>query len=329
MRRRDLLILLGGTLPIWPLAGNALQSEKVWRIGYLSGRSRPASLEADVNSAFLTGMRDFGYTEGKDFVMEWRFADGHLERWPGLASDLVRLNVDVIVAISTGAVRAAQQATTTIPIVIGYASDPVSNSLVASLARPGANTTGLATLLTDITAKHLELLTTAVPGLSRIALLWNPSNAGHPDVLKGFQVAARQAGVTALPAEARNIEEIEAAFREMTDQRAGALVVLTDPLFNSNEKRVTELALKHRLPSIHANREYAEAGGLMSYGDSLTYFFRRAAFYVDKILKGTKPGDLPIEQPTTFQLVINLKTANALGLTISPSLIARADTVIE
>jgi putative ABC transport system substrate-binding protein len=274
-------------------------------------------------------MRDFGYVQGKDFVMEWRFAEGDFDAVPALATGLVRSEVDIIVVTFTGGAKAVQQATKTIPIVVGYTSDPVGNGLVSSLRHPGGNTTGLATLLTDMSPKHVELLLTVVPHLSRMAVLWNPSNSGHTVVLDSAQAAAREAGVKILPVKARTFQEIENSFATAKQEQTEALLLVTDPLFNSELSLIADLSVRHRLPTIHANREYPAAGGLMSYGDSLVSFFRRAAYYVDRIIKGARPGDLPMEQPTRFSLVINLKTAKSLGLEIPPTLLARADEVIE
>jgi putative ABC transport system substrate-binding protein len=327
--RRKLLVVLGAGALAVPLSSFAQQQRKVWRVGFLSPRRRPASLDTDYFGAFPRGMRDLGYVEGKNLVIEWRFADGKFEHLPGLAAELVRLKVDVIVAAGPPAIVAAQKATTTIPIVIVTSIDPVDAGLVKSLARPGGNITGISNLSGEVSPKHLELLLTMVPKLSRVAVLVNPANSAHATMLKNVQAAAQKAHVKVLPVEARTLQEIETAFSVMTKENAGAIIVGLDPFFNQQVRQIAELAAKHRLPSISAYAVYAEGGGLMSYGSSLTDNFRRAATYVDKILKGANPGDLPVEQPTKFELFINRKTAKALGLTIPQSLLISTGKVIE
>ena len=328
MKRREFITLLGGAAAM-PLAARAQQGGKLWRIGYLSGIARPPSLQASYFGGFLEGIRELGYIEGRDYLVEWRFADGHYERFPDLAAELVRLKVDVIVVAASAAIRPVQQATGTIPTVFSYSIDPVGNGLVTSLARPGGNTTGLSSSLEDIVAKHVELLAMAVPGLSRIAVLVDPSNPNHPEALKKAEAAASLGGLAIIVVEARTSDELESSFRAMREHGVGALVALPDSLFTNSRRRIADLALSTRLPSVFAERDFVEAGGLMSYGESLRDFNRRAAAFVDKIFKGAKPGDLPIEQPTRFLLVINLKTAKTLGLEIPPMLLARADEVIE
>ena len=274
-------------------------------------------------------MRELGYVEGRNFVIEWRFADGKYERLASLAAELVRMKVDIIVTGGTAANRAAQQATTTIPIVNAAMIDPVGNGFAASLARPGGNITGLSLATTDVSPKHFELLKIMLPKVTRVAALENPGNPGHPAILKSLQTNAGQVGVKLLPVDARTAEEIERGFAMMKREKAEAVIVAVDAFFIGQRQQLAELALKHRLPSIFSVAEHAEAGGLMSYGQDLADFYRRAAAYVDKIFKGAKPGGLPIEQPATFTLVINRKTAKALGLTISRELLLRADRVIE
>jgi putative ABC transport system substrate-binding protein len=275
-------------------------------------------------------MAEFGYVEGKNVVIEWRFADGAYDRLPALAADLVRLNVDVIVAPSSSAIRAAQQATTTIPIVFLSTGDPVGSGFVASLARPGGNITGLSNTNLDVSAKLLELLMAMAPKLSRVAVLGNPGSSTHSAILKSVQDAARlRAGVRVLSVEARTREEIERGFVRMTQDRADGVMVAADAFLNEQSLHIAPLALKHRLPSISQPRVYAEAGGLMSYGPNTADSYRHAATYVDKILKGAKPADLPVEQPTKFELAVNLKTAKALGLKIPESIRIRADEVIR
>jgi ABC-type uncharacterized transport system substrate-binding protein len=312
-----------------PLAAGAQQMAKVARIGYL-GTNRAANPQ--LHEAFRQGLRDLGYVEGRNLVIEYRDAEGKVERLPALAPELVALNVDVIVAPGTPQALAAKQATRTIPIVFTAAGDPVTDGLVTSLARPGGNVTGLATLSPELVGKNLEQLKQAVPGVSRVAILWQPGGMGERtenDMLKGVEVTARALGMRPQLIEARGPADFDRAFSEMTRARAGTLTVVGSSMFVSERRRLVDLAAKHRLPAMYAQRAYVDAGGLMSYGPDVADLFRRAATYVDKILKGAKPGDLPVEQPTKFELVINLKTAKALGLTIPPSLLQRADQVIE
>ena len=326
MKRRDFITLLSGTAAAWPLAARAQQTRKVWRVGFLSGSSR-ASMP--VLSGFTQGMRELGYVENQDLFIEWRFAEGKYDRFPDFMAELVRLKVDAIVLGTPAAIRPAQQATSAIPIVIGYSVDPVKNGFVASLSRPGGNTTGLASSLEDSSTKQIELLATSVPKLSSVGLLMNPGTPTASAVLSNAQASARKAGLETIPVEARSAEEIENAVSTLTNKRVGAVMVIPDALFFAERKRIAERTLQMLLPTVFAQREYVEAGGLMSYGENLKDFFRRAASFVDKIFKGAKPGDLPIEQPTRFYLVVNLKTAKALGLTISESFLLRADEVIE
>jgi len=286
-----------------------------------------------VHEAFRQGLRDLGYVEGRNVVIEYRDAEGKLERLPALAAELVALKVDVIVTGGgTPTALAAKQATRTVPIVFIAVGDPVTSGLVTSLARPGGNVTGLTSLAPELVGKWLELLTQAVPGVSRVAFLWQPGVIGErteKDMLKAADVAARALGVRLQFVEARGPADIDRAFSDMTRTRAGALTVLPYAMFNSERRRLVDLAAKNRLPTVYSFREYVDAGGLMAYGPNLADLIRRAATYVDKILKGAKPADLPVEQPTKFELVINLKTAKALGLTIPPSLLGRADEVIQ
>ncbi|MGH8700266.1 MAG: ABC transporter substrate-binding protein [Burkholderiales bacterium] len=279
--------------------------------------------------ALREGLRDLGYVEGKNIVIEFRWAEAKYERLPGLAAELVQLKVDVIVAANPPAIQAAQQATTIIPIVMVSSPDPVGARFIASLSRPGGNITGLSNINVDLSGKYLELLRAAVPKLSRVAVLVNPGHPQHPDMLKNIQAAAKTTGVNVSPVQASTASQIEATVGAMTRERAGALIVLPDSFFNTQRRQIAELAAKNRLPSIVSGREFVEAGGLMSYGQNTLERFRRATYYVDKILKGAKPGDLPVEQPTKFELVINMKTAKAIGLAISQDLLFRADRVIE
>jgi putative ABC transport system substrate-binding protein len=325
--RRNFLAALGASVIAAPLSSFAQQQGKIWRIGFLGLASAVASTH--LVDALRAGLRDHGYVEGRNIVIEYRWADGKYERLPELAAELVRLKVEVIVGQGTPGSLAAKQATTTIPIIMATSADPIGSGLVASLARPGGNVTGLSNLSGDLGAKSLEILLSIAPKLSRVAVLMNPLNSSNITVLKGVQNAVPRAEIKILPMEARTAQEIETAFSTMTQQKAGAIIVVLDPFLNQQARQIAELAVKNRLPSIGGNAAYAEAGCLMSYGSSQAYDFRRAATYVDKILKGTKPGELPVEQPTKLELIINGKTANALGLKIPQSLLISADKVIE
>jgi ABC-type uncharacterized transport system substrate-binding protein len=327
--RRKLLVALGVSVLATSLVSFAQQQGKIWRIGFLSQRPRPASLDSDIFGAFRRGMRELGYVEGKNLVIEWRWAEGKYDRLPELAAELVQMKVDVIVAAGAQDISAAQKATSTIPIVMATAPDPVGSGFVKTLARPGGNITGLSNLSAEVSPKHLEMLLSMVPKLSRVAVLVNPANPAHAMVLKSVQSAAQRTSAKILPVEARTAPEIEKAFSAMAREKAGAVIVARDGFFIQQVRQIAELAAKNRLPSISGYRNYAEAGGLMSYGQNPAESFRRAATYVDKILKGAKPGDLPVEQPTKFELLINRKTAKALGLTIPQSLLISADRVIE
>ena len=289
-------------------------------------------MDADYYGGLPAGLRALGYVEGKNLLMEWRFADNEVARLHGLAEELVRLKMDVIVVPGEAATRAAQKAISTIPMVVINAGDLVAMGYAASLARPGGNITGVMNFPEDISTKHLEMLLSMVPNLSRVALLVSKPGGLYSDtILKKIQAASAstKTGVSILTVEAGNTKEIETAFAMMTREKAGAVIVLQSPLFYEQRKQIAELAAKYRLPSVSSYREYAEAGCLMTYGQNNAESFRRAASYVDKILKGAKPGDLPIEQPTTFEMIINGKTAKALGLTIPPSLMISANKVIE
>ena len=325
--RRAFIGTLASGLLAAPLAAHAQAPAKVPRIGFLSARQRtdnPHLLEA-----FRQGLRELGYVEGQTIAIEYRFAEGRPERLPALAAELVRLKVDIIVTAASPTPEAAKQATSTIPLVFAVAGDPVADGLVASLARPGGNITGLAAMNPEVVGKQLELLKEVAPKVSRVAVLQNPSNRGHPVVLRQAEGAARTLGVQLQIVKASSPGEIEAAFAAMHSHRAGGVIVLRDGLFLAQRTQIAAIAAKSRLPAVYGIREEAEAGGLMTYGASTPDMFRRAAAYVDKILKGAKPADLPVEQPTKFELVINLKTAKALGLTIPPSLLGRADEVIQ
>jgi len=327
MKRREFITLLGGTAAVWPLAARAQRPGKVWRIGF------PLALRPEdfsrLYAGFRQGMQELGYVEGKDFIIEWRSAEGRYERLPEVAAELVRLNVDVIVTGLTAAIRPLQQATSTIPIVMAYSVDPVGNGFVASLAHPGGNITGLTGSTDDTAPKQVELLAAIVVNPSRIALLGNPDSPTFPPVRKTALEAAKKAGLSLVTVEARNPRETENAFAAFVTHRVQAVMVASDAIFLQQRQRIAELALMNRLPTMFPQSDYVEAGGLMSYGENFFDFFRRAASFVDKIVKGAKPGDLPIEQPTKFHLVINRKTADALGVTISPQLYIFADEVIE
>jgi putative ABC transport system substrate-binding protein len=328
IRRRQFITVLGGAAA-WPVVGRAQQLGKVWRIGFIAGGARPVPLDRSPFAGFLQGMREMGYVEGRDFTMEWRFAEARYELFPDFAAEFARLKVDVVVTTFAPAAHAMRQTNPSIPIVLAYSTDPVAQGLVASLARPGGNITGLASALDEIAAKQVDLLITAVPKLSRLTLLTNPGNAANQIVAKSVEAAARQAGVDLLRVKAESVQEIAGAFDTAMKDGGEAIIVAVDALFFGRRQQLAELALTTRLPSIFPDREYAEAGGLMSYGNSIREFSRLSATFVDKIFKGAKPADLPIEQPTKFKLVINRKTADVLGLAIPPSLYIFADEVIE
>jgi putative ABC transport system substrate-binding protein len=328
MRRREFIGLVGGAAA-WPLVARAQQPAKVPRIGYLAPGSASAGLLAR-DEAFRQGLQELGYVDGRNIVIEYRYADGQFDRLPRLAAELIQLKVDVIVAVVTQASLAARNATRTIPIVMAGVSDPVGAGLIASLPRPGANITGTSGLTTEVVGKTLEILKEVVPKLSRVAVLWNPDNAVfQTQMLKGTEAAAGTLGVQLLAFGVRGPDEFDRAFAAITRETVDALLVLADPILALHQKRIVEYAEKNRLPAIYGIKEFAAAGGLLAYASDLTSQFRRAAAYVDKILKGAKPADLPVEQPAKFELVINLKTAKALGITIPPSILARADEVIE
>ena len=326
-RSRAVSVLLVLGLLAAPLAAEAQPTPgKTARIGYLSLRSGPEHFE----EAFRQGLRELGYVEGQNISVEYRWADWKPDRIPALAEELVRLKVDVIVFAGGGTVTLlAVKAVKTIPVVFLTGGDPVSAGLVASLHRPGGNLTGVSLLTSELNAKRLELLKQAVPGVSRVAVLVNPTRSTAGAVLKGLEGAARTLKVKLQVLEARDPQAIDGAFAAMKRERADALLVANDPMLFAQRERIVGLAAKSRLPGIFEWREFAEAGGLLSYGTSVADMYRRLATYVDKILKGAKPADLPVEQPTTFEFVINLKTAKALGLTIPPSLLGRADQVIQ
>jgi len=326
--RRAFLASLTGSLLAAPLAAKAQQAGKVYRIGILFFGSPANTIEAQ--EAFRDGLGDLGYIEGRNISIEWRFAEGRLDRTPQLATDLVRVKVDVIFAPGTTVAQVAMKATATIPIVIATAGNPVGDRLVGSLARPGGNVTGLTMLAGPaLGGKYVQLLKEAAPGVSRVAVLWNPLNPAERGLVEEAGIAARASGLEIQPVIAQRSEEIEGAFAAMSRARADGLIVMPDAVYMNFRVRIAHLAGKSRLPAMYGFRESVEAGGLMSYGANLNDLVRRSAGYVARILKGAKPADLPVEQPTKFELVINLKTAKVLGLTIPPSLLARADEVIQ
>jgi len=326
--RRNFLVTLAGGLLAAPLTAQAQQAPKTPRVGLILTANR--NLVEHMVKAFDDGMREHGYKDGHNVVIERRFADGRPERLPALATELVRLKVDIIVTGSNPVIDAVKKATATIPVVMAVSRDPVGSGFIASLSRPGGNITGSTTdTAPDILGKNLELLKEAVPRASRVAYLWNPAPSAAGTYRSAAESAAQRLGVKLQPVELRGGDDLEPALAAMTREHASALLVPIDPVPFSFRDRLVSLAAKHRLPTMYGAREFPEVGGLMSYGPNVASLFRRAPAYVDRILKGVKPGDLPIEQPTKFELVINLKTAKALGLMIPPSLLARADEVIE
>jgi ABC-type uncharacterized transport system substrate-binding protein len=303
------------------------QQGKIPRIGFLASSS--GDRLKNRLGAFQQGLRDLGYIEGKNIAIEYRSAEGNFERLPELAAEMLRLRVDVIVAEGAPAAHAAKNATRDIPIVIGNAADPVGTGLVTSLAHPGGNITGLSDFNLDVVTKRLEIIKQVVPKADRIAVLWNPGNPTNPLQLKELRPAAPALGVTLLAVEVKKFEDLDLAFNMIKKQHAAAVLVLGDPMFGTHTARIAELANKNHLPAIYGSADNMEIGGLMSYGTNFADLYRRAATFVDKILKGAKPTDLPVEQPTKFEFVINLKAAKQIGLTIPPNVLARADKVIK
>ena len=327
MERRAFMAMLTGGIVVSPLAGEAQKAGKVYRVGFLGNSS--AALKANLVGPFREGLRELGYVEGRNIVIEYRWAEGKYERFPALIAELAALNVDVIVTAGTPAALAVKRTTPSIPLVMAAVGDPIGVGLVASLARPGGNVTGLSAIAPELEGKRLELLREVVPKLSHIAVLWNPDNPFHAGSVKETRAAAQVLGIKAQLVSVRISEEFPAAFAAIVRERPGALLVLADRIFLHNRARIVDFGAKHRLPGVYPYRELVEAGGLMSFGPSYPGMHRRAAHYVDKILKGSKPADLPVEQPATFELIINLKAAKALGLTIQPSLLQRADELIQ
>jgi putative ABC transport system substrate-binding protein len=329
MRRREVIAGLGAAAA-WPLGARAQQPGKSARIGYLVATARDDRLARKNLDAFRQELRELGYIEGQNLVIEQRFAERDFNRLPQLAAELVRLRVDIIVASPTPAAVAAKKATDTVPIVMLNTGDPVGLGLVASLARPGGNVTGLSySVGLETFGKGLELLKEAVPNLHRVAVLSNPANPAHALAIKNIEIAARALRLERQLLEARRPDEFEAAFASMVKQHAGAVVIEPDTLMISHAARIAELAVGNQLASMHAYKEEVEAWGLMSYGPRFSEPWRRAAGFIDKLIKGASPAELPVQQPTKFELTINLKTAHAIGLTIPPTLLARADEVIE
>ena len=325
MKRREFISLLGGAAAAWPFAARAQQAGKQPTIGFLGAAP---SIESQRIAAFVQRLRELGWIDGRNLAIEYRWAEGRNERYTEIAAELVRLKVDVIVTVATPATLAAKQATTVIPIVFLTASDPVGTGLVASLARPGGNVTGLANQISDTTGKKLEFLREVVPGLRRLAIMANVANPAAVLDMGEAQVTGRALGLEVTTSEIRRAEDISPAFDALKG-RADALYLCPDPLMNTNRTQINIFAVRARLPTIYGVRDFVQAGGLMSYAPNLPNQFRRAADFVDKILRGAKPGDIPVEQPTKFELVINLTTAKALGLDVPPTLLARADEVIE
>jgi ABC-type uncharacterized transport system substrate-binding protein len=328
VKRRKFIALLSGAAVAWPRGVRAQPRAGTWRIGFLE-TSSPSPGRVRLLETLRATLRELGYVEGQNIAFESRFAEGKIDQLPGLAAELVGLKVDVIVTSGTPASLAAKQATGTIPIVMAQLADPVGAGLVASLGRPGANVTGLTTQDADLSGKRLGLLKEVVPNVSRIALLIDETNPGTVLIARETQVAARSVGVELQSLGVRGPDELDRAFSAMKEARAGALIVESSPMLFTVRTQLADFALKNRLPTMFAQREYADAGGLMAYAADFSDLFRRTATFVDKILKGAKPADLPVEQPVKYDFVINLKTAKALGLDMAPTLLARADEVIE
>jgi putative tryptophan/tyrosine transport system substrate-binding protein len=321
MKRREFIKVLGSAAVAWPLSARAQQSTKIPRIGIID--------DSPIWNAFRHGLRDLGYLEGQNIAFEYRYASGLPDRLAWVAAELVRRPVDLIATFGTPPTLAAKQATTTIPIVMVGVGDPVGAGLVSSLARPGGNITGNTILGPEVAGKRLQLLKEVIPSLSRVAFLWNPDNASHPAQVAELQVAVRTLGIKLIPVAVRSSDEFDSAFAAMIRERPDAFLMTNDPFHQLNIGTIIDFLANNRLPGMFLTREIVVAGGFLSYGASLPDLFRRAAIYVDKILKGTKPADLPVEQPVKFELAINLKTAKALGLAIPESFLLRVDEVIE
>jgi putative ABC transport system substrate-binding protein len=327
MQRREFITLLGGAAAAWPVAARAQQAGRVWHIGILSPAS--SSGQSDNLKAFIQGLNELGYVDGKNARFERRSADGNIDRLPAMAAELVRADVDVILAESSFAVEAARQATRTIPIVMTGVGNPVGSGFVKSISQPGGNITGLSNVSVEVSSKYLEYLHAAVPNLSRVGILIDPKHPNHPTVLKQVQAGAQAIGASVAAIELRSMSDIDAALSLIRQENLGALIVPPDPTFPIIYRQLTEFAIGNRLPTMFGQRHGVEAGGLMSYEPNAADMYKRAAALVDRILKGAKPADLPVEFPTRFQFIINLKTAKAIGLTVPPALLTGADEVIE
>jgi putative ABC transport system substrate-binding protein len=323
MRRRDFIALVSGGVAAWPLGTLAQDAAKVWRMGFI------AHGHESFYDALFEGLRDYGYEEGRNLIVERRYARGQAERFKEFAAEMVRLNVDIVIVVTTPAALAVKNATKTIPIVHPNAIDPLNTGLIASLARPGGNLTGGAQLTAEASAKRLQLLKGVVPGLTRVAGLWNPSNPALVFSWKETQGAARALGVTLQSHEVQGPKDFAAAFSKIAEERPDALLVMQDAVTMQRRNEIIDFAVQKQLPSMFQEKGWAIAGGLMSYGENLPSMYRRAAYFVDKIFKGTKPADLPVEQAAKFDLVINLKTAKALGVTVPFGLLNAADEVVE
>jgi putative tryptophan/tyrosine transport system substrate-binding protein len=327
IRRREFISIIGSAAATSPIVAFA-DSRKIARIGYLSPDS-PSPAATALFDAFCDGLREFGWIKGKNFTVELRYGENRLERLPEVAAELVRINVDVIVGRGTLGPLAAKRVTSTIPIVMAAAGDPLGSGLVVSLARPGGNVTGMSLMAPDLGGKRLELLKELLPRLARVAVLWNASNPYPAIVFKETQAASQVLAIEVQSLEIRAPDDFDGVFEVVKKQRPDALITVEDPLTFNYQKRIADFALVNQLPSLHGVREFAVSGGLLSYGANIADLYRRAAGYVDKILKGAKPADLPVQQPTKFELVINLKTAKALGISVPPTLLATANEVIE
>jgi putative tryptophan/tyrosine transport system substrate-binding protein len=323
MRRRDFLIAAACALADRPSRVRAQQSSRIWRIGFIAHRYEK------FYDPLFSGLRELGYVEGQNLVVERRYAEGDAERFKEFAREMVRLGVDAIIVVTTPAAMAARNETKTIPIVHPAAIDPVGTGLIASLAHPGGNVTGLAVLNGETSAKRLELLQEVIPGLSKGAILWNSANPANSLAFRETESAGQKLGVALVSEEVRSPADFESAFAAMAERRPDVLLVIQDALTLQHRRKIIDFTLQNKIPGMFVGREWVEEGGLMSYGDRLPERYRRAADIVDKVLRGTKPADIPVEQPTTFELTVNLKTAKAIGLTLSPAFLARADQVIE
>ena len=327
MRRRNFVALLGGAVAAWPFAARAQHGGKIPRVGFMGNST--AALEANLIGPFREGLREHGYEEGRNVDIVFRWAEGRYERFPALIAELIAAGVDVIVTAGTPAALAVKKATSTVPVVMAAIGDPVGSGVVQNLARPGGNITGLSAIAPDLEGKRLELLREVVPHLANVAFFLNPANEFHTVSMRQALTAAQALNIRLQPREVSKSEDLEPALASIVTEKPDGLLILADRVFLHNRQRMMDFATEHRLPSVNAYRELVEAGGLMSYGPDYGEMHRRAADYVDRILKGARPGDLPVEQPTRFTLIVNLKASKALGLEVPPTLIARADDVIE